>query len=71
MLINEMKKDFYKTASKEQIHRLVESRNTSDVSNEVLTEVIHAANHEELWETMTPEQLDQHIMEMLNAAGKN
>jgi hypothetical protein len=70
MLINEMKMDFYKTASKEQIHRLVESRNNTGISNEILTEVIHAANHEELWETMTSDQLEQHIMRMLNGSGK-
>lgn len=56
MRLNEIK-DFYKNASKEQIQTIVESRNDSGIRNEVLTELIYAANHEDEWETVDPDQL--------------
>lgn len=64
MRINEIK-EFYKNASKEQIQRLVESSNDSGMSNEVITEIIYAANHEE-WTTHSPDQLIESIRAMTN-----
>jgi hypothetical protein len=58
--------NFYKTASKEQIHRLVESRNDSGANSEILTEIIHAANHEELWEDVTVDQMIAEARALLN-----
>jgi hypothetical protein len=54
MKISEVK-DFYRTATKEQIGRLVESNNKSGIKNEILTEIIHTANHDEVWTTYTPD----------------
>ena len=65
MRLNEIK-DFYKNASKEQIQQLVESRNDTGIKNEILTEMIYAANHEEEWETVDPDKLVEQLRSMAN-----
>lgn len=63
MRLNEIK-DFYKNASKEQIQTLVESRNNTGVKNEILTEMIYTANHEEAWTEVDPDMLMQQVRNM-------
>ena len=66
MRLNEIK-DFYKNASKEQILRLVESRNDTGMKNEVLTELVYAANHDEVWTEVDPDDLMAQIRDMADA----
>jgi len=70
MRLNEIK-DFYKNASKEQIQRLVESRNDSSIKNEILTEMIYAANHDEVWTAHTPDELMEKIRAMACGQGNS
>ena len=65
MRLNEIK-DFYKKASKEQIQQLVESRNDTGIKNEILTEMIYAANHEEEWATIDPDKFVEQLRSMAN-----
>ena len=66
MRLNEIR-DFYKTASKEQILRLVESCNDTGMKNEVLTELVYAANHDEVWTEVDPDDLMAQIRDMADA----
>ena len=68
MRLNEIK-DFYKNASKDQIRTLVENRNDTGIKNEILTEMIYAANHEEVWTEVNPDTLMEQIRAM--ADGKS
>lgn len=68
MRLNEIK-DFYKNATKDQIQSLVESRNNTGVKNEILTEMIYAANHEEVWTEVDPDMLMEQIRNQ--ASGKS
>lgn len=63
MRLNEIK-DFYKNASKDQIRTLVENRNDTGIKNEILTEMIYAANHEEVWTEVDPDTLMEQIRSM-------
>ena len=66
MRINEIK-EFYKNASKDQIQYLVENRNDTGINNQILTEIVFAANNEDLWETVDPDKLMRDIRSMANA----
>lgn len=66
MRLNEIR-DFYKTASKDQIHSLVENRNDTGMKNEVLTELVYAANHDEVWTEVDPDDLMAQIRDMADA----
>lgn len=68
MRLNEIK-DFYKNANKEQIQALVESRNNTGIKNEILTEMIYAANHDEVWTEVDPDKLIAELRAM--ADGKS
>jgi len=70
MRLNEIK-DFYKNASKEQIQALVESRNTTGIKNEILTEMIYAANHDEVWTDVDPDKLIAELRAMGNGQGNS
>lgn len=70
MRLNEIK-DFYKNASKEQISALVESRNNTGIKNEVLTEMIYVANHDEAWTDVDPDTLIAQLREMANGQGNS
>ena len=67
MRLNEVE-NFYKNASKEKIQTLVERRNGTGIKNEILTEMIYAANHEELWTDVDPDQLMQQVKAMANGS---
>jgi hypothetical protein len=41
--------NFYKNATREQTHTLVESSNDTEVQNNMLAELIYLANHDEVW----------------------
>ncbi len=64
-------KNFYKTASKTQIYRLVESRNTSNVKSEILTEMIYSANHREIWTSHSREAFKEHLKRLEERARGN
>lgn len=70
MRLNEIK-DFYKNASKEQIQTLVENRNNTGIKNEILTEMIYAANHDEVWTEVDPDDLMAQIRDMAYAGSDN
>lgn len=44
--------NFYQKASKLQIYKIVESTNTSNIKNHVLTDLLYYGNHDELWEKL-------------------
>ena len=68
MRLNEIK-DFYKNASKEKIQTLVENRNNTGIKNEILTEMIYSANHDEVWTDVDPDKLIVQLREMANGQG--
>ena len=70
MRLNEIK-DFYKNASKEQIQTLVENRNNTGIKNEILTEMIYAANHDEVWTEVDPDTLMEQIRAMADGKTDN
>lgn len=63
MLINEIR-EFYKTASKDQIRSLLESRNYKGA--EAWANIIHAHNNEDGWVEMTSEEFDKRLAENFN-----
>ena len=70
MRLNEIK-DFYKNASKDQILNLVENRNDSGIKNEILTELIYAANHDEVWTEVDPDDLMAQVRAMADGKTDN
>lgn len=63
MRLNEVK-NFYKNANKDQIQALVENRNNTGIKTEILTEMIYAANHDEVWTEVDPDQLMEQVRNM-------
>lgn len=63
MRLNEVK-NFYKNANKDKIQALVENRNNTGIKTEILTEMIYAANHDEVWTEVDPDQLMEQIRNM-------
>lgn len=48
MLINEIT-SFFKNASKQQIHNLLETKNDTGIKTDILTEFVYLANNDQLW----------------------
>lgn len=54
-------KQFYRTATVDQIRDLLESQDTQGADPRILAEVIHAANHSQGWTTWQPDDLLQQV----------